>query len=270
MDVRHRDERRFAAVSAAYTLKHSLLHILLTVETRGELMGQRRRNEKELRVGVYFQRVLYHFYGVFLKAFYRSVVHAERYDHKIEFVAAEQRCHVLRSPTAVHTADGAVYISGLASGPGYEIGNGAREYRRVNKILATIAVSGAVLALLGTLIMVFWPDAVYGIFTPDTELLRVASVLTFPIILNLYGAASRSVAFSLINGSGRSGLNLAVALIDGVIARIGLAALLGFALHLDCYGFWMGDTLAGFMPLAIGLVFYCTGKWQREPEARRG
>ena len=145
---------------------------------------------------------------------------------------------------------------------------GARKYARVNQILATIAVSGAVLATLGTLVMVFWPDAVYGIFTPDAELLSVAAVLTLPIILNLYGAASRSVAFSLINGSGRSGLNLAVALIDGVIARIGLAALLGFAMRLDCYGFWMGDTLAGFMPLAIGLAFYCTGKWQKESPHR--
>ena len=142
---------------------------------------------------------------------------------------------------------------------------GAREYARVNRVLATIAVSGAVLAMAGTLVMVFWPDAVYGIFTPDAGLLGVASVLTVPIILNLYGAASRSVAFSFINGPGRSGLNLAVALIDGVIARIGLAALFGFALRMDCFGFWMGDTLAGFMPLVIGLVFYCTGKWHREP-----
>ena len=141
---------------------------------------------------------------------------------------------------------------------------GARKFGRVNRILATIAVSGTALALLGSAIMLLWPDAIYGIFTTDTELLLTSSILTTPIILNLYGAASRSVAFSLINGSGRSGLNLAVALIDGVIARIGLAALLGFALHLDCYGFWMGDALAGFMPICIGCVFYCLGAWKSE------
>ena len=55
---------------------------------------------------------------------------------------------------------------------------GARKYSRVNQILATIAVTGTVLALFGTLIMLFWPDAVYGIFTPDAELLSVAAVLT--------------------------------------------------------------------------------------------
>ena len=91
----------------------------------------------------------------------------------------------------------------------------------------------------------------------------MASVLTVPIILNFYGAATRSAAFSLINGSGRSGLNLAVAIIDGVFSRIGLAALLGFALGMDCLGFWLGDALAGSMPFIIGGVFYLSNKWKQ-------
>ena len=145
---------------------------------------------------------------------------------------------------------------------------GARKYDRVNKTLATVLIVGLSLTAALHLVMLLWPDAVYGIFTPDRELLAVASVLTAPIIFNFYGAATRSVAFSLINGSGRSGLNLAVAIIDGVFARIGLAALMGFALHMDCFGFWMGDALAGFMPLMIGGAFYLSGKW-REGAAPR-
>ena len=129
-------------------------------------------------------------------------------------------------------------------------------------------MTGLALAALANGVLRLWPDAIYGIFTPDPELLAVAAVLTIPLIFNLYGAATRSVAFSLINGSGRSGLNLAVALIDGVIARIGLAALMGFALHMDCLGFWMGDALAGFMPLVIGGAFYLSGRWRENADAR--
>ena len=140
---------------------------------------------------------------------------------------------------------------------------GAGKYERVNKTLITILIAGLILTVALHAVMAFWPDTVYGIFTSDEGLLAIASVLTVPIILNFYGSATRSVAFSLINGSGRSGLNLAVAIIDGVIARIGLAALLGFALHLDCYGFWMGDSLAGFMPMVIGGVFYLSGGWKK-------
>ena len=138
----------------------------------------------------------------------------------------------------------------------------AAEHKRVNEILATVLAVGMGLAGLFTLVMLLWPDAVYRAFTSDTSVLAAASVLTLPIILNFFGSATRSAAFSLINGSGRPKLNLAIALIDGVISRIGLAALLGFALGLDCFGFWMGDSLAGFMPLVIGGVFYLSGKWK--------
>jgi len=112
--------------------------------------------------------------------------------------------------------------------------------------------------------MLLIPGAVYGMFTTDTDVLSLASILTLPIICNFYGAATRAGAFSLINGSGRAKLNLAVAMIDGVIGRIGLAALLGFAMRLNCLGFWMGDALAGFMPLVIGSVFYLSGKWRQQ------
>ena len=145
----------------------------------------------------------------------------------------------------------------------------AGEHGRVKQILLTILVTGLALAAPATAIMLLWPDAVYALFTPDADVLGTAAVLTLPIILNFYGAATRSAAFSLINGSGRSGLNLAIAIIDGVISRIGLAALLGFALGMDCFGFWMGDALAGFMPLVIGGVFYLSGKWKETASQRK-
>ena len=139
---------------------------------------------------------------------------------------------------------------------------GARKYKRVNETLLTILLIGMGFAALFTAVMLLWPEGVYGMFTPDPDVLSVAAVLTVPVILNFFGAGTRSVAFSLINGSGRAKLNLAVAIIDGMISRIGLAALFGFALHWDCFGFWMGDALAGFMPLLIGGVFYLSGRWR--------
>ena len=139
---------------------------------------------------------------------------------------------------------------------------GGRKYKRVNETLLTILLIGMGFAALFTAVMLLWPEGVYGMFTPDADVLSVAAVLTLPVILNFFGAGTRSVAFSLINGSGRAKLNLAVAIIDGMISRIGLAALFGFALHWDCFGFWMGDALAGFMPLLIGGVFYLSGRWR--------
>ena len=139
---------------------------------------------------------------------------------------------------------------------------GAKKYKRVNETLLTILLIGLGFAALFMAVMLLWPEGVYGMFTPDPDVLSVAAVLTLPVIFNFFGAGTRSVAFSLINGSGRAKLNLAVAIIDGMISRIGLAALFGFALGWDCFGFWMGDALAGFMPLCIGGAFYLSGRWK--------
>ena len=140
---------------------------------------------------------------------------------------------------------------------------GAARYKRVTHILLTVLCFGLAFASLASALMLLAPDFVYGRFTDDAEVLALAGVLTLPIILNFFGSATRSAAFSLINGSGRPGLNLAIAIIDGVFARIGLAALLGFSLGLSCRGFWLGDSLAGFMPFIIGGTYYLSGRWRK-------
>ena len=89
-----------------------------------------------------------------------------------------------------------------------------------------------------------------------------AGILTIPIILNFFGGATRSVGFSMINGSGNSRLNLFVAILDGMISRIGLAALMYFVWKMGALGCWYGDALAGFMPIVIGGIYYLSGKWK--------
>ena len=142
---------------------------------------------------------------------------------------------------------------------------GAGKYDRIPKILRTVmTVSLSISAIASVLVFVF-PKAVCEMFTGDPEVLALSSIVIIPIILNFFGAATRSGAFSIINGSGNSKLNLLVALIDGMISRIGLAAFLGYGLHMGCRGFWYGDALAGFMPFVIGSIFFLSGKWKRQP-----
>lgn len=139
---------------------------------------------------------------------------------------------------------------------------GAQKYDRVPAILRVIWLFSLMITLILTAIMIFWHDTVFMFFTSDRMVLKEAAILVGPIIVNLFGCATRSVAFGLINGSGNAKLNLAVALIDGMISRIGIAGLLGFALGLSCKGFWYGDALAGFIPITIGTVFFISGKWR--------
>ena len=164
----------------------------------------------------------------------------------------------------INTIGGVVSMSFTAAGSSMVGQNlGARKFERVPRILATIAVISLGLFTVLTAVVILIPSQLFGMFTSDVAVLTLSGILIVPIILNFYGAATRSVSFALINGSGNTKLNLAVALIDGIVMRIGLAALLCFGVGMGSLGCWYGDAIAGFMPLLIGLVFYLSGRWKK-------
>ncbi len=140
---------------------------------------------------------------------------------------------------------------------------GARRYDRVKGILGWVLLFGSSLSFLFSLILVVFPTQVFELFTQDTAVLTAAPVIILPCVINFFGTAVRSMGFSMINGSGNSRLNFMVALTDGIIARIGISALLGFAAGLGSLGFWLGDALAGYIPFLIGICYYLSKKWMK-------
>lgn len=139
---------------------------------------------------------------------------------------------------------------------------GAQKYDRVPKIVGISAVVDMSFAIILSLLTVFFPNAIFGMFNSDPEVLEMAMTY-IPVAVLLYiGFAARSPFFALINGSGNAKLNLVVGLLDGVICRIGLAMLLGLVFDMGIMGFWIGNALAGYMPFVIGGVYFLSGKWK--------
>lgn len=141
---------------------------------------------------------------------------------------------------------------------------GAKKYKRIPKILLSASVSTLIIMSFYIAAILAFPEKMVGLFTNDAMILASASIIILPTIVNSFGAVSRSFGFAIINGSGNSKLNLLVAIIDGLIARISLAYILGFGVGMGPQGFWLGDALAGFMPFTIGFIYYCSGKWKNE------
>ena len=140
---------------------------------------------------------------------------------------------------------------------------GAKKYDRVKKTLFCAFCLALVFAIICSAIMTIWPQTVISWFTSDEAVLAEAMIVVGPMLINFMGAAGRSFGFGIINGSGNSKLNLLVAILDGMIARISLAYILGFIMEMGPEGFWYGDAIAGFMPLIIGGVFFLSGKWKK-------
>ncbi len=139
---------------------------------------------------------------------------------------------------------------------------GAAKFERVPKVLLWAFASAFVIGTVYVIVLLSVPDVLFRLFTQDTDIINNAYIIILPSIIGAYGAAGRCFAFGIINGSGNSKLNLLVAILDGIIGRIGIAYLLGWTLALGPQGFWMGDAIAGFVPLLIGGVFYLSGKWK--------
>lgn len=139
---------------------------------------------------------------------------------------------------------------------------GAQKYDRVPKIVGISFVIDMSFALLLSLLTIFFPNAIFGLFNSDPDVLEMA-MSYIPVAVLLYvGFAMRSPFFALINGSGNAKLNLILGILDGVVCRVGLALLMGITLGWGIKGFWYGNALAGYVPFLVGGVYYISGKWK--------
>ena len=164
-----------------------------------------------------------------------------------------------------------VVTNALAVGGSTIVGQnlGAQRYHRVPRIVGCIFLINFVFASLLTVLTVFFPGVVFGLFNNEPEVLEMA--LTYvPVAIIVYsGFALRSPFNALINGSGNAKLNLILGLMDGIVGRIGLAVLLGIVADLGVKGFWYGHALAGYIPFFIGLIFFLSMKWKTVPKTVR-
>ncbi len=141
----------------------------------------------------------------------------------------------------------------------------AREFTRVKKTLANLAVITLSVATVISILICIFPTQIFGLFTTeaDSGMLEFSHGYVPIAILLFFGSAMRAIMNALLNGSGNYKINFATAILDGIVMRVGLALLFGLALNMKHYGFWLGDAVAGFTPFFIGLVFYFSGSWKK-------
>jgi Na+-driven multidrug efflux pump len=139
----------------------------------------------------------------------------------------------------------------------------ARKYDRVRKI--TLLGWGICIcfgAVFCTVCMVF-PKFVIGIFTTDGEVLDLARAYMNANVAGYVASFLMASSNGLITGVGAMTFNFIVAALDSVVARIGLSLLLGNGLGFGLSGFWWGGSLAGYITVIAGAVFFFSGRWKK-------
>ena len=135
---------------------------------------------------------------------------------------------------------------------------------RIRGILKSLAIVTLSVSTFLTVIFFFFQENIISFFASGEQSVIAIGDKFFPIaVLLFYASALRATMNAILNGSGNYKVNFATAIFDGILMRIGLSVLFGFVLHMDYYGFWLGDALAGFTPFVIGIIFWFSGAWRK-------
>ncbi len=140
---------------------------------------------------------------------------------------------------------------------------GAQKYHRVSKIMKSVFFTVLIISTIMSILILVFPLPVFSVFTKDAKVISVAMEYLPIAVLMFYGSAARAPMNAFLNGSGNYKINFVTAVLDGIVMRIGLSVLFGIVFSGGYLGFWLGDALAGFTPLWIGLVFYFWGNWRK-------
>ena len=141
---------------------------------------------------------------------------------------------------------------------------GAEKYDRVRRILGSaFLINGVCFSILIAVILLF-PRTVFGLFTTDTRVLALCMEYVIILVVTFVASALRDSMNAFTSGCGNYKFNFAVAIIDGLITRIGLSLLFGNALSMGYFGFWLGDAISGSMPFVLGTFYYLSGFWKKK------
>ena len=132
----------------------------------------------------------------------------------------------------------------------------AGKLKRVNGTLLRVFIISACTSSVLILLFLLFPIGAFRIFTDEQNVLDMVKPYLPILIFSLVNAGVRPAIRALMDGSGNKKINIIVALLDAILARIGLAALFCFTFEMGYMGLWLGITVAELVPILIGVVFY--------------
>ncbi len=133
---------------------------------------------------------------------------------------------------------------------------------RVKKtVWYSFIVCGVCYALF-TLVLIFFAEPLYGLFTDDVNVIELSDVFVSAILWSFPGMALLRGANGLIQGIGNARLSLVFGMLDAIVMRIGLSFLFGIVFDFGLYGFILGYGLAVYGTVIPGLLYFLSGKWK--------
>ena len=139
----------------------------------------------------------------------------------------------------------------------------AKQQRRAQQVVRFSWVFSTVLTVVFMVIYVCFGKELFMMFSDDPAVHEMSGTFIKAILWMFPALAIMRGTHAFIQGIGNAKLSMVLALLDGVILRIGLSWLFGIALGWGFYGFVLGYGLAAYGCAIPGMIYFLGESWKK-------
>ena len=140
---------------------------------------------------------------------------------------------------------------------------GADKPERAKRIVYTAWIFSGIWTVVFVALYIFFGKQMFMLFSDNLQVHAMSDEFIKAIIWMFPALALMRGTGALIQGIGNSKLSMVLALLDGVVLRIGLSWLFGTVFGWGFFGFVLGYALAPYGYAIPGVIYFLSGLWRR-------
>ena len=139
---------------------------------------------------------------------------------------------------------------------------GAKNQDRAKKVVYFAWLYSGILTAFFLILYIAFGKQLFMIFSDDTQVHEMSKVFISAILWMFPAFAVMRGSGAFIQGLGNAKLSMILALLDGVVLRIGLSWVFGTAFNMGFYGYVLGYALAPYGYAVPSMIYFISGKWK--------
>ena len=139
----------------------------------------------------------------------------------------------------------------------------AGEQKRSVKVVHWAWIYSVIMTVVAMIAYVVFGKQLFMIFSADPAVHEMSGTFVKAILWMFPALAVMRGTGAFIQGIGNAKFSMVLALLDGVVLRIGLSWLFGIVFHWGFYGFVLGYALAPYGNAVPGMIYFLSGKWKK-------
>ncbi|MBQ9939623.1 MAG: polysaccharide biosynthesis C-terminal domain-containing protein, partial [Oscillospiraceae bacterium] len=140
---------------------------------------------------------------------------------------------------------------------------GAKQPKRAKQIVYMTWIFSFALTVVFIAIYLIFGRELFMLFDDNTQVHDMAYTFIYAIIWIFPAFAVMRGGGAFIQGIGNTRLGMVLALMDGVVLRVGLSWLFGIVLNWGFFGFVLGYALAPYGYAIPSLIYFLSGIWKK-------